>query len=155
MSIGPTNCGKTFLFRPLQSLFNCFSNPSNDKYAWVGVEKAECIFLNDFRFNPELILWKEFLLLLEGQLVHLSAPKNHFAKDISLESDVPVFATGKDKIKLIDRYNSVDDRETAMMDSRWHYVEMTHIKFQKEKQKDIEPCCACFSKLVLLGEVEA
>ena len=110
--------------------------------------------MNDFRFNPELISWKEFLLLLEGQLVHLPAPKSHFAKDISVESDVSIFATGKDKIKFIGMYNSVDERETATMDSRWHCVEMSH-QIPKEEQKDIEPCCPCFSKLVLLGEVEA
>jgi len=150
MLIGPTNCGKTFLFTTVQSLFDCFSNPSNDKYAWVGIEKAECIFLNDFRFNPELISWKEFLSLLEGQLVHLPAPKNHFAKDICLERDTPVFATGKDRIKFIGRYNYVDEKETGMMDSRWHYIEMTH-QIPKENQKNILPCCSCFSKLVLTG----
>ena len=74
--------------------------------------------MNDFRFNPELISWEEFLLLLEGQLVHLPTPKSHFAKDISVESDVSIFATGKDKIKFIGMYNSVDERETATMDSR-------------------------------------
>ena len=52
------------------------------------------------------------------------------------------------------KYNSVDERETAMMGSGWHYKEMSH-QIPKEEQKNIEPCCACFSKLVLLGEVEA
>ena len=30
--LGPANCGKTFLFAPLQHMFKTFSNPSDDKY---------------------------------------------------------------------------------------------------------------------------
>ena len=36
MIMGPANCAKTFLFKPLQTMFKTFSNPSNDKYAWIG-----------------------------------------------------------------------------------------------------------------------
>ena len=35
MIVGPANCAKIFLLHPL---FDTFSNPSNDKYAWLGVE---------------------------------------------------------------------------------------------------------------------
>ena len=78
--VGPANCGKTFLLRPLGIIFKTFSNPANDKYGWVGADKAEVIFLNDFRWSSELIKWNEFLLLLEGHTVHLPAPKNRFAR---------------------------------------------------------------------------
>ena len=87
MVIGPANCGKTFLFRPLSNLFNVFSNPAEDKYAWLEVVDAEVIFLNDFRWAKEMIAWKELLLLLEGQPVHFPAPKNHYAKDICLSKE--------------------------------------------------------------------
>ena len=33
--VGPTNCGKTFVLKPLDLLFNTFSNPASDKHAWV------------------------------------------------------------------------------------------------------------------------
>ena len=99
--LGPANCGKTFLLRPLEIIFKTFSNPANDKYGWVGADKAEVIFLNDFRWSSELIKWNEFLLLLEGHTVHLPAPKNHFASDICIDKDTPVFATSKDVIKFI------------------------------------------------------
>jgi len=151
MLIGPTNCGKTFLLTPLQLLYKCFSNPSNDKYAWIGVDECEVIFLNDFRWSPELISWKEFLLLLEGQLVHLPTPKNHYSKDIALSKDIPVFATGKAQIKYVGKFNAEDERETAMMDSRWQYFELRH-QIPVEEQKDIQPCISCFSKLAVLGE---
>ena len=39
---------KTFLFRPLELLFNTFSNPAADKYACVGADKKEIIGLTIF-----------------------------------------------------------------------------------------------------------
>ena len=69
--VGPANCAKTFLLTPLTKIFETSSNPANDKYAWLGAELAEIIFLSDFRWTPEMIAWKELLLLLEGQSVHL------------------------------------------------------------------------------------
>ena len=72
---GPTNCGKSFLLNPVELIFNCFVNPASGKYAWVGLDECELAYLNDFRWSAELIAWNEFLLLLEGQTVHLPRPK--------------------------------------------------------------------------------
>ena len=30
--VGPSNCGKTFLLRPLESIFKTFANPASDNY---------------------------------------------------------------------------------------------------------------------------
>ena len=103
--IGLANCGKTFLLRPLEDIFQTFSNPANDKYGWVGTEKAEVILLNDFRWASDLIKWNDFLLLLEGHKVHLPDPKYHFSSDLSIEKDTPIFATSKEAIKYIGKYN--------------------------------------------------
>ena len=43
MITGPANCGKTFTLKPLEIICNAFSNPTNDKYAWVGADNAEVI----------------------------------------------------------------------------------------------------------------
>ena len=53
--VGKTNCGKTFLLKPLLLLFDTFSNPAADKYAWLGADKKENIWLNDFCWSRELI----------------------------------------------------------------------------------------------------
>ena len=153
MLVGPANCGKTFLLNPLNELFNTFTNPATTSYAWVGAENAEVLFLNDFRWSTEVLAWKEMLLLLEGQTVHLPAPKSHFAKDICFDSDTPIFATGKEPIKFVGKYNLEDHRETEMMSVRWKVFE-----FQKQiphnEQKEITSCAKCFSKLVLHGQEE-
>jgi len=148
---GPANCGKTFMLRPIEKLFKTFSNPANDKYGWVGADKAEVIFLNDFRWSSELIQWNEMLLLLEGHTVHLPAPKNHFASDVCIDEDTPIFATSKSAIKYIGRYNSTDEQENEMMAVRWHTFQFTK-QISVDEQKDVEPCAKCFAKLLLIGQ---
>ena len=76
---GPANTGKTFVLNPLNVVYRSFSNPATYTFAWVGAEKAEVIFLNDFRWNPQIIQWHDLLLMLEGQPVHLPAPKSYFS----------------------------------------------------------------------------
>ena len=152
MIVGPTNCGKTFLLRPLELIFKIFSNPAADRYAWVGAEHAEIIFLNDFRWSKELIEWKSFLLLLEGDRVNLPAPKNHFSTDVCISEDTPIFATSKSIIKYKGSYNSQDQAEDDMMASRWKVFTFFH-SIPENEQKDVDPCAKCFANLVLIGEI--
>ena len=151
--VGPSNCGKTFLLKPLESIFKTFANPASDKYAWVGADNAEIIFLNDFRWSPELIEWKSLLLLLEGDQVRLPAPKNHFSCDINIERDTPVFATSKCEITFRGKYNLPDKLEDDMMKSRWR-VFTFHSVIAPENQKSASPCGKCFSQLVLMGYIQ-
>ena len=106
--VGPADCAKTFILAPLQNIFNTFSNPADNRYSWLEVENTEVIFLNDFRWSPESIAWKELLLLLEGQTVHMPTPKNIYARDICLDRDTPIFAIGKAEIKYIGKFNTTD-----------------------------------------------
>ena len=147
MIVGVANCGKTFLLNPLNVIYNTFSNPASTSFAWVGAEKAEILFLNDFRWTPAVIQWHDFLLLLEGQLVHLPAPKSHYAKDIAFTGDTPIFATGKNPIVFI-KNGALDDKETEMMNVRWKIFRF-HAQIPQEKQKQLPPCGKCFATLIL------
>ena len=150
--VGPTNCGKTFLLELLELVFNTFSNPAADKYAWVGADKAEVILLNDFRWSKELIEWKSLLLLLEGDQVNLPAPKNHFVTDVCINGDTPVFATSKSVITCRGAYNSQDQSEDDMMTSRWKVFHFSH-SIPESEQKNVSPCSKCFAQLVLMGKI--
>ena len=55
---------------------------ANDKFGWVGAQKATCILLKNFHWSNELIIWKDLLLLLEGDPVKLPALKNFFSEDV-------------------------------------------------------------------------
>ena len=150
---GPANCGKTFILKPLELIYECFTNPAKDKYCWVGAEKKEVILLQDFRWDPETIAWKSLLLLLEGETVKLPAPKNHYAKDVIIEGDVPIFATSKERVTWYGPNNKTCELEDKMMDIRWKRFNFQH-QFSEEEKKDIKPCPRCFTKLVLTGHTE-
>lgn len=97
MITGPANCAKTFILKPLTLLFDTFCNPASGSFAWVGVQDKECIFLNDFCWFASLIPWH----LLEGEPVHLPAPKTHFSHDIQLVKDTPIFCATKRPLMYI------------------------------------------------------
>lgn len=149
--VGPTNCAKTFMLKPLEIIFKVFCNPANDKYAWISADQAELILLQDFRWSSELISWQNLLLLLEGETVKLPSPKNQFATDICINTDVPIFSTSKAPIEYVGKFNSRDDKETEMMSVRWKVFSFYH-QFSENEQKQVVPCARCFSELVVLGE---
>ncbi|XP_072021057.1 uncharacterized protein [Amphiura filiformis] len=147
MITGPTNCGKSFMLQPLTTIYRAFANPATTTYAWIGAAEAEVILLNDFRWNQQIIAWSDFLLLLEGECVHLPAPKTHYSRDIEIDSDVPIFCTSSQPIQLV-RGGAVQERETAMMTVRWkHFVFNSQIP--STQQRRLKPCGRCFAALVL------
>ena len=147
MICGPANCGKTFMFQALTTIYNTFTNPATGTFAWVGAEVVEVIFLNDFRWSPKIIPWHDMLLLLEGQPVHLPAPKTHFEHDITFDKQTPIFCTAKQPLVYISG-GAVDERETEMMSVRWKMFSFSH-QIPHDKQKDVKPCGYCFAHLVL------
>ena len=98
---GPANCGKIFLLSPLKKIYECFKNPAAGTFAWLGIEKAEVVWLNDFRWKPSLIPWCELLQVLEGDIVYFHAPKNLMSQNIVLDKDTPFFATSDAPLALI------------------------------------------------------
>lgn len=144
---GPANCGKSFLLKPLNDIYNTFSNPATGTYAWIGIENAEVVFLNDFRWNKQLIPWNELLLMLEGETISIPAPKTHFRQDLRLIEDCPVFATSKYPLIYV-HGGSIDNRETDMMNARWVYFELS-VQIPRERQIEVSPCPHCFARLVL------
>ena len=70
-----------------------------------------------------MLPWQDILLLLEGQPVHFSAPKTHYAQDIVFEKDTSIFCTSKSEIVAV-KGAVVDDIETQMMSVRWRVFTM-------------------------------
>ena len=144
---GPANCGKTFLVSPLKEIFECFVNPASGSFAWLGIEDAEVVLLNDFRWKPSLIPWCELLQVLEGDTVHFPAPKNQMSKDIVLDKDTPFFATSDAPLALING-GTIDRVNTEMMHVRWNMFQL-YWQIPREKQKELKACCSCFAKLII------
>ena len=144
---GPANCGKTFLLNPINLIYNAFRNPATTTFAWIGAEQSDIIFLNDFRWCKQIIPWHDLLLLLEGQLVHLPAPKSHYNKDTTLQSDVPIFCTAKEEITFV-RGGVLDAMETDMMRVRWNVFAL-HAPIPVEEQVQVPLCPRCFAEFIL------
>lgn len=149
---GPRNCGKSFLLNPLEDMFRCFLNPTEGKYCWVGLDDCEVAVLQDLRWSPELIKWSDFLILLEGQTVHLARPKNVFATDLTIDKSntIPFFASTKAPLILENHKGELIENDTSMMDTRWRMIEFTH-EMPKETIRRIKECPHCFSVLVTRG----
>ena len=79
-------------------MFKAFVNPSTGRYASVGLDECEVAYLNDFRWSPEINAWSDFLLLLEGQTVHLPRIKYQYATEMCIQREniIPSFATSKE-----------------------------------------------------------
>ena len=143
---GPANCAKTFLLNPLTTVFKAFCNPASTTFAWVGAEEAEVLFLNDFRWSPHIIPWHDLLLLLEGQDVHLPAPKTHYKQDISFKGDTPIFCTAKEELSFV-RAGVLDERETEMMRVRWRVFALS-CQIPEREQVEVSPCPRCYAELI-------
>ena len=148
MIIGPANCGKTFILKPLCDIFNAFANPASGTFSWVGVEEAEIIFLNDFRWSERIIPWQDLLRLLEGDKIHIATPKTQFAQDIILEKDTPIFCTGPSRIRKFSRDGDVNEVESEMMEVRWKVFIFFH-QLRTADVVDVPPCPRCFANFVL------
>ena len=92
------------------------------------------------------------LLLLEGQIVHSPSPKNHYANDICISQDTPIFATGKSEITYLGSYNTTEKTKNEMMSVRWKIFKF-HQRIPEADQKEMFPCPKCFLDLVLMGEL--
>ena len=148
--LDPTIAESPFLLDPLELIFNAFFNPATTKYSWTNLENKEVAFLNDFRWSPESIAWRDFLLLLEGQTVNLPRPKNQFARDLLIDrsNTLAIFATIKGPIKYVGKFSLQDDREIDMMASRWQMFSFFH---EIERPRVIKSCPRCFTEFVLLS----
>ena len=99
-----------------------------------------------------MIAWQELLNLLEGAPCKLSRPKNAFTTDLHIprSNTIPIFATGIRPIEYVGAYGMKDERQTAMMDSRWRIFEFSH-QIRNNYIQEILACSKCFHDLVMLG----
>ena len=145
--MGESNCAKSFLLLPLKQIFKCFVNPAASTFNWLGIDDAEVILLNDFRWCSAVIPWEQLLHLLEGDTVKFPTPKNHHCDDITFERDSPVFATAPEEI-VSNKVGPLMLKETKMMKQRWNVLHFTYA-IPEDQIVQVEPCGACFCKLIL------
>ena len=85
--------------------------------------------------------------MLEGQPVHLPAPKSYFSKDLEFTRDTPIFCTTKHDLGYIEG-GVIDERETEMMAVRWHSFQFQR-QIREAEQLSIPSCARCFAEFIL------
>ena len=159
---GESNCAKTFLLDPLELVFkNTFHTPPSSTFGWLGVQDAQVIFLNDYRWKPldkkGDISFETFHLLLEGANTKLPAPMNSCAEHIYLPktNDVPIFCTSGEPIRFWrhdpnEPQTSEHARETKMMAERWIDPPfLLTYEFTEENKVKCPPCAFCFCRMII------
>ena len=144
---GPANCGKTFLLSPLKKIFECFMNPASGTFAWLGIENAEVVLLNVFRWKPSLIPWCELLQVLEGDTVHFPAPKKCDEQGHCPRERYTVLCNKRCPTCTY-QSGSIDRINTEMMQVRWHTFQL-HRQIPQNEQKEIKTCNSFFAKLII------
>lgn len=149
--VGPRNCGKSFLLAPLCDIYRTFQNPQpGGSYPLVGLLDAEMVYLDDFRYTPDLMRWNIMLIWLGGGAFQVPVPKNVNSCDETYEKSAPVFITSKAPlVKTAD--GCVDEGETEMMDARVNYIRLS-APIQNPRL-DIRNCPRCFANFVLSAGV--
>ena len=90
------NEGKSFLFRPLPLVFgedNVFVTPPKSAFPLLGLEKARVVWLDDWRFNEDIVSWAVQLLWFEGTSFVIARPQNLFSGHLRYVKDDPIFIT--------------------------------------------------------------
>ena len=140
---GPANCAKSFILSPLKVIYGTFLNPA------TGAEQAEIIFLNDFCWDPKIIAWTDLPQALEGDTVHLPAPKNVSSRDVELTKDTPFFATSDVPLALV-KGGRLDSANTEMMTCRWVFFHFWK-QIPQSEQRPLPPCGVCFASYLQLN----
>ena len=106
--------------------------------------------MNDFCWKPSIIAWSDMLQLLEGEVMHLPAPKNFCKRDIELSKDTPVFATADVPMVLI-KGGGLDRANTEMMNVRWRFFHLWR-QIPLAAQQQLIPCGPCFATFTLANK---
>ncbi len=86
----------------------------------MEADEAEIIFLNDFRWSPNVIARADLLQALEVDVVLLPARKNSYKRDLELLTDTPFLAMS-DVLLVLIRDGCIDRANTDIMNVCWRF----------------------------------
>ena len=141
--VGDTNRAKSFLLRPVELVYSCFTPPDTGSHQLADIAGSEAIFLNDFEWDGALMPWGTAKNLFEGSDVKIAVPKvEKGAKNYMFKGDAPILGTAPGPVE-----HPRKPRETDQMDSRVRYIPLAHF-FDPTTCPEIKPCKACWAKWV-------
>ena len=153
--VGPTNAAKSFLVKPLATIFKCYTIPDGGTHQLEEVLDKEIVFLNDFEWDRKeaWMRWSYFKDFLEGSGISVAMPKNR-GGNVAFDKDIPVIGTCFQPVQYFvkdGRRMIIHDGETQQMNARMTYVPMP----TSMPEGDVIHCgaCArCAAELYLAGK---
>ena len=118
--IGPTNTGKSTLFRALGLIYRVFRMPDRGSYPLSSVQGKEVMYFNDYTFDDRVLSWSYLKNIMEGEPLAVSMPKN-LGEDFEWKSTAPCFGTARQTVSLRLPSGMIDADETFQMDNRITY----------------------------------
>lgn len=127
-------------------LIKVFVTPPKSAFPLMELNRARVVFLDDWRFNDDIVPYALQLLWFEGQSFTIARPQNQHAGHTRYEGDSPVFITTLESdITTLKR--GLQSGDIEMMTKRLRIFQF-HRKLVKP-DRSISPCGVCFAKLVL------
>ncbi|CAE8608726.1 unnamed protein product [Polarella glacialis] len=144
------NEGKSFLLAPLYVIFGedeVFAAPPKNGFPLLDLEKARLTILDDWRFNENILSYNLPLLWFEGKSFVIARPQNNFTGHLRYAKDDPIFITTVEAdIHALKRGLGQGDVEMMLKGLR---IFSFHYKIPRDEILSLEPCAACFAKLLL------
>jgi hypothetical protein len=152
--VGGSDCGKSFVLKPLSLIFRTYTKPDSGSYQLSSIVNKELVFLNDFEFDADVgktfMSWQYLKNFFEdSSSLTVGRPKNK-GDNVEWTSDAPVVGTAPQKIALYRNGKQRDDGECKQMDNRVSYLFCHHV-FAEVDIKKCKPCGKCGAKLYLEG----
>lgn len=142
------NEGKSFVLRPLMSLFPppaTFVTPTSHSFPLLEIDRSWVIFFDDFRFSKSPLSLSQLLLLLESAPVSVSRPQNQHKGHYVWSGASPVFITTLED-------DLFQPRNILAGDLKMLHKRLTIFKFWvviNNPDASLSPCGACFSQWIL------
>ena len=152
--LGPSNCGKSFLVKPLKEIYRVYEQPDGGTYQLEAMLGKEVVFLNDFEWDhaEKWCRWAYFKNFLEGGSLPVARPKNRGDNTV-FELDSPVIGTCASPVQLMCKQGRawvVNQLETVQMQNRIRYLQLTR-PISADEVRECGACRRCAAELYLRG----
>jgi len=159
---GATNRGKTLLLSGLSAVFAIFENPAEGSFNLENLPGHDCVILDDFRVEENLLPWRVLLLWLDGRKFNIRMPRTGASPgDVAYTETAPIFVCSKGP-PIRRRYGEVDTSETGQLQSRFCVLHFEHNvaslmaehlantppQYLDESKVHIRTCARCFADLL-------
>ena len=152
--------GKSAFLKPLRSVFDgpdlVFGIPEAGNYPLMNLLSAKVAFLDEFRFDPDVVSWYATMLWFDGSPVPIGQPQNIPGQtgNITYKGSAPIFITCKlSDLEWLEYYAQINpatgnpwDTEASMITRRLKVFRFTRRMPKPPKFPFCKHCFANFLK---------